>query len=1115
MFTVGDIEPTSKRIILQPSDDVKVLMDQAKATEPVLKEALEAVVSEVPGSSLVGLRSKELVRLREKIVAGRPAQTISDYLGARVSVDRLDDVVAIVDGLRRAGRIVEDQDFLAAPNNGYRARHVQLEMANGMTAEVQIVPREIAEVQEEAHGLYETLRSPTASEADVKAAQAAAEAMLTGVWGRFTERTQAEVPPPAVPPPPVTPPTALAAPMDPPPGAGSKAVLDQLSFEETPQSLKDKILGGYHSLRRSMLDDLYPIERFVDVAKQGGLEISIEENPYIHARLLRGIASKSSVFLEEGTFGRKFWKLENGKLVPDLKGPGLKQILETVSKPEKWRDLSAYMTARRARELAPRKIKTGIELKDAVAAIKELESKYPEFPELAQKLYKYQNDLLDYIYEAGLIDKAFLEKLRKSKAYVPFNRVFEDIQAKGFLGKKMADIVAPIRRMKGSERVIINPLESMMKNTQLLISAADRNQIGIMMANLVEKSPELEPLFSRVKTPTARVARVSAKELGITLEGITAADTEKVFDIFRPSLFTKENVVSVIMGGKKQFYHVDPDLYRGLLALDRDSLGLIAKIFGAPTKWLRAGATLNPDFVVRNPARDQMTAFAYSKYGYLPGLDFVRGMASFLGKEDTYQLYRLSGADHAALVSMDRDYLSKTFREVVEGRQFTDYVKHPLELLQIASEATERATRVGEFRLGVTRAETPFEPAFAARNVSLDFAQMGTTARSLNTIIAFFNANIRGTARMVSAFKEAPLKTSMKVAAGITIPSVLLYLANRNDPRWDEIPQWQKDLFWIVFLGDNIYRIPKPFELGILFGSVPERFLEFLDKREPGALTEVAMTALESGLPGFLPTALEPIIENLTNYSFFLGRPIVSRAKERFPPRLQYGGTTSETAKKLGDVLNQSPAKIDNMVYGYTAGLGRYATELLDRLLVGTGISPNIPEPSRTLADIPVIKGFVVRDPYGSSSTSVDEFYKALGRTQEGEAYLKEMMKGGNEQKFASYMKQHPELMYFYDFDSQTYASATARMLRQVASQLSEISKKQELIYNSPTMSGEVKRQLIDSSNKAKTEIAKMALDKLAAMSKGTTRAAQPAITPALTKQDLPDWARETVGVSP
>lgn len=859
----------------------------------------------------------------------------------------------------------------------------------------------------------------------------------------------------------------------------TQRVFSRISLEQPAPALSERLQQGWHKFSRSMLDDLHPLDQFVKVAKKGGADLQLEENPYIWARLLRGNVSKANVMLDRGTFGKQFWKMERGRAVPNFKGPGLEQILEPVREPTAWRDFSTYLTSKRSVELAARKIKTGITKKDALAAIRELEAKYADFPKLADGVYTYQNHLLEYAQEMGLLNKTLVAKLQTYKAYVPFHRVFENLQAKGFMGKKMADIAPPIRRIKGSERLIVNPLESIVKNTYLLTSAADRNQVGIMMANMVKKNPELAALFHRVPIPKTRVARVTAKELGIELEGLSLTENEGVLNIFRPSFFTKDNQVCVLVNGKRQFYQCDADLYRGLLALDRESMGMVGQVLSMPAKWLRAGATLSPDFMVRNPARDQLTAFAYSNYGFLPGIDFMKGVASIFKKDADYQLYRMSGAERAMLVSMDRRYLQKSFTEIVEGKGFKDYVKHPLELLQIGSELGEKATRLGEFRLGVRRGVSPLAAGFSSREVSLDFAKMGTTARAVNTITAFFNANIRGWTRMINSFRDQPVRTSFKVFTGITLPSILLYYANRNDPRWDEIPQWQKDLFWIVMTKDNIYRIPKPFELGIIFGSIPERFLEFLDQKDPDMLLESMRNALEAGSPGFIPTAILPLIENITNYSFFRERPIVPESRKAMPPELQYGGYTSETAKLIGDWVNYSPAKIDNLMNGYTGGLGRYATNVLDAILKGTGVSSDIPEPSPTLAEAPVIKAFVVRDPYGSSSESVDKFYKRLEEYQRHEKYLKEMLKLGEQEKFEAYKAKHPEVLLFYDDQYKDHYSASARYLRRVARQLSEIRKKQSEIYNSRTLTPEQKRQMIDDTNKLLTEICRKALEGL------------------------------------
>ena len=401
----------------------------------------------------------------------------------------------------------------------------------------------------------------------------------------------------------------------------------------------------------------------------------------------------------------------------------------------------------------------------------------------------------------------------------------------------------------------------MVKNTFVLIDAAERNQVGIAMANLVDKNPELSDLFERVKTPIARVAQVSAKELGIEIEGLSDEEAEAVVDVFRPSFFVKGDEVTVLIDGKRQYYRVDPDLRAALLSLNREDMGMIGKILSLPAKWLRAGATLNPDFMVRNPARDQLTAFIYSNYNFLPGIDFIRGLAELLGRGKDYQLFKSSGAERSMLVSLDRAYTNKTFMQIMRGKGFWNYVKHPLELLQIVSELGETATRLGEFKAGIRSGAIPLEAGYSAREVTLDFAKAGTTAYAANKLIAFFNANVRGWSKLISSFREHPVRTSVKTFLGITLPSILLYLANRDDDRWKEIPQWQKDLFWIVFTKDNIFRIPKPFEQGIIFGSIPERFLEYLDTEDPELFKDALLNLVEAGSPGFLPTAVLPIIE--------------------------------------------------------------------------------------------------------------------------------------------------------------------------------------------------------------------------------------------------------------
>jgi len=48
---------------------------------------------------------------------------------------------------------------------------------------------------------------------------------------------------------------------------------------------------------------------------------------------------------------------------------------------------------------------------------------------------------------------------------------------------------------------------------------------------------------------------------------------------------------------------------------------------------------------------------------------------------------------------------------------------------------------------------------------------------------------------------------------------------------------------------------------------------------------------------------------------------------------LQFGRYTTETAKEVGKLIKQSPAKIENLFFAYTGGLGKYALDASDKLL--------------------------------------------------------------------------------------------------------------------------------------------------------------------------------------
>jgi hypothetical protein len=475
---------------------------------------------------------------------------------------------------------------------------------------------------------------------------------------------------------------------------------------------------------------------------------------------------------------------------------------------------------------------------------------------------------------------------------------------------------------------------------------------------------------------------------------------DEIVNVWRPNIRTGPNEAIFYDKGKARLYELDPALHQSVMASNPEALQWYIKLLAFPAKTLRAGATtFSPEFAARNPFRDQLTAFIQSKYGYIPFIDLMRGVAHMTKQTEAWKRYNASGAAHAALVSMDRNYLKKNLRGIVRRRSTKDTIRHPLETLQIVSELMEEATRVGEY-LRAEAKETGgidglLKAGGAAREVTLDFQKKGSKMVGFNMITAFWNARLEGAVKMGRSFRDQPGTTMLRSFLGITVPSLLLWWAQKDDPYYQELPHWQRALFWNIITHNEdgtlkrVWKIPKPFEWGILFGSVPEMFLDSVYQDDPEAIRE-AMTALWEGVwPGIVPTGLSIWRDISANWAHFYERPIVPRGKEDLEPVLQTTAYTSETVKLLAEGMHRvpgvkkyaSPAKIEYLIVSMTASLGRMTLEGIDEILTRAGVVDVPPDPSMTLSDIPGIRAFASRFP-SANTKSVEMFYKRYTEAQ-------------------------------------------------------------------------------------------------------------------------------------
>ena len=807
---------------------------------------------------------------------------------------------------------------------------------------------------------------------------------------------------------------------------------DSTGFQGLKNMLKDGTFGeagkkAWSRLYTEGVDEIHPLADVVAaVEKKIGKKLPFSSNPFLNAWAARGWAGKAITLMQHGD--------------PERGIPSLKSIFQKVGK-DKLKDFSAFLVALREKDIYDfnsklQKGEEGAALKatmdpiDAGMTIRELAKNHPEFVEAAKELYRFQQHLINELVNAGMLSAKAAEDMRKRwPHYVPFQRIVDGIDAPSVGGKKFVNVGNTIQKFKGSSRDIVDPLESVISNTFRVVSAIERNKVGQSFVKL-----------SRIK---------GMGDLCEEVKGTPRA-TDSTFYVWE--------------GGKKKTYATSPELLSALKMTNKEGMNMLVKVLRVPAGWLRSGATLSPEFILRNPVRDMVSASLYSKHGFIPVWDTVRGLSLYLKKGKEYWDYMNSGAAQSAMVSLDRDYLHGQMRDLLKKKSVLSMCANPIEALRAFSEATEMATRMAEFDLaknGYTgignrlfgKDRKPLsntEAGIEARDVTLDFGRHGKSTQSWNQMVAFFNASIQGTDKMIREFKEHPAQMTMKTFIGITLPSVLLWYLNKDDPRYQELPQWQKDIFWVIPGKDTLYKIPKPFELGILFGTVPERVMQYMYDKEKGrngpGFKGLGESITSNLLPSAIPTGFLPAVEWISNYSMFMGRNIVPLSQSKLPDRQQYGPYTSYLARKVGNAFDLSPRKIDNAIQDVGGNLAALGNSIIDQ---AAGLAET--RPAKRASEMPGVRGFTAT-PYASSDSVQrlrDDF------SQQEKLY--------NEFKMT---KQKPE-----GYDGVKYMKYKAAM-----DAMNNTYRAEKKIMDSKQLDSRQKRERIDRIKMQQTNIARRAL---------------------------------------
>jgi len=440
----------------------------------------------------------------------------------------------------------------------------------------------------------------------------------------------------------------------------------------------------------------------------------------------------------------------------------------------------------------------------------------------------------------------------------------------------------------------------------------------------------------------------------------------------------------------------------------------VMKIGRAFKRLLTTGVTASPDFILRNFMRDAMHSWAINRDGFKLGIDSIKGLRGAFAEDSAYRDLMFAGSsfqggyilggDADAAAQMIRRALSKKGLNGKQQQAFMDsLIKSPQDLLKRAWEGyrsvgdkVENANRLAAYNAAIKAGKSAKQAAFDAKDL-MDFSMRGNFALAVmaTDLIPFLNARAQGLYKLGRAIKgELPTDKGLiarEVAikgAYVALFSLLLAGMNGDDERYQDLKDWDKDMYWHFWFSKDQkepLRIPKPFEIGLLFGTVPERMFHAMAGHQDGKdLTKALYNSVVNTLEiNPMPQFIRPFGEVWANRDSFFDVPIESMSDQNRLKSARYDERTSALSKAVGSLISDatglSPKQLDHLVKGYTGTLGGYVLSL-SNLIAQAGNDAS--KPALTAGDIPLISVLYKGDRVAPNRYRED-FYDLLKETQQ------------------------------------------------------------------------------------------------------------------------------------
>lgn len=542
-----------------------------------------------------------------------------------------------------------------------------------------------------------------------------------------------------------------------------------------------------------------------------------------------------------------------------------------------------------------------------------------KFMDAAAAEYKAYNDgLMDFAEQTGFITAEDARRLKKTP-YVPYYRIDNGV-VKLFVDRETPMVIGNIKdnpdlqQLLGDNKQIMPILTSAVQNTFMLTRMGLRNKATQETASALKKAGFVTKMG----------------------EGMGLANV---------------NTVHYKYKGKPYFATIDADQFgipadlivKGMEGI-KTTIPDIVRLMGIPADWVRTFVTRSPAYVLRQLIRDPMNAAITGGVDGLPVLNALKQFAKLrAGRNPSADALMRGLAVSSNIYTGNEQDMQKFLEAASSGRGKWSKMMGMFDQLALESDAATRtAIYEDALRKGLSERQAQFR-ALEAQNFSR--RGLSPSVQYLSTLVPFFNAQIQGLDALYRSFRgDMPFSEKLEIRKKIAIRGTLLaitalgyaFMMRDNEEYKNATPEERYSNFFVPLPGTKeMFKIPIPYEVGLLFKALPEAILDSIlgDTKAEEAAKGIGKLLLQSA-PGVIPAAGKPLLE--AAYGQTMIGPIESEREQKLPAGQRYREATPEVLKTLGSYTGEigiSPLLLEHFVKGYTSMLGVSVLRMLDPVM--------------------------------------------------------------------------------------------------------------------------------------------------------------------------------------